>query len=88
MSPNLSSELTIINCQERARFEFKNISRLFIKGLKFTGCGRNKIQMVHQFFLKESTFVGRKMSGTALEFTGATGFIVNNTLKFFIKQIW
>ena len=76
--PNSSSELTIV-CQKNSSFEFKNISYLYIKRLKFTGCGRNKIQMVHQVYLKESTFVGKKMSGAALEFTGTTGFIINNS---------
>ena len=77
MHPNSSSELIV--CQQNASFEFKNISNLFIRGLKFAGCGRNKIQMVHKFYLKESTFVGKKMNGTALELIGTTGFIVNSS---------
>ena len=76
--PNSSSELMIV-CQKNASFEFKNISYFLIKRLKFIGCGRNKIQMVHKFYLKESTFVGKKTSGPALEFLQTTGFITNNS---------
>ena len=65
--PNSSSELMIV-CQKNASFEFKNISYFLIKRLKFIGCGRNKIQMVHEFYLKESTFVGKKRVGQHLNF--------------------
>ena len=78
ISPNSSSQSTII-CQQKASFEFKNISSLRIKGLKFVGCGRTKIHMVRQVLLKESKFVGNQTRETALEFIETMGFIVNNS---------
>ena len=58
---------SIIICQRNVSFEFKNVSLLLIKGIRFVGCGNNKVLRVMLFTLEESTFIGREMSGTALE---------------------
>ena len=55
-----------IICYQNVSFQFDNIYSLWIRGLKFIGCGNNLIMSVSNFTVESSTFNGQRDSGTAL----------------------
>ena len=58
-----------------ARFEFTNIVRILVSGVKFLGCGGNRVESVADFILINTTFDGQNnFIGIALE-------LVNSTIK-------
>ena len=59
-------------------FNFDNINHLLIRGLKFVGCGNNRVLSVKNFTVKNSTFVGQWRSGTALDITQTDTTIENS----------
>ena len=76
------SNSSIIICQRDASFKFDNISYLWIRGLKFVGCGNNSAKSVEQFRLENSIFLGQKESETALEVIETSIKIVNSSFLF------
>ena len=55
-----------IECFHSARFLFKNVTTVEIKGLKFVGCGENSMHFVRNLSVIESMFIGTMYSGTSL----------------------
>ena len=48
----------IISCRDSASFSFTNIYKITISGVKFRGCGGNRIQAVQEMTLEHSSFLG------------------------------
>ena len=68
MTPNSTTNGSwTITCHQNASFKFDNINHLWIRGLKFVGCGNNKVLSVNNFTVENSTFLGHWESGTALD---------------------
>ena len=55
-----------IICYQNVSFQFDNIHNLWIRGLKFIGCGTNLIMSVSHFTVESFTFKSQRDSGTAL----------------------
>ena len=55
-----------IFCHQNASFKFERIKTLALKGLKFFGCGNNKVKSVKTFSLEQVSFFGENKSETAL----------------------
>lgn len=77
----VSNSCTII-CQRDASFKFYNIGCLWIRGLKFVGCGNNQALFVKEFVLDNCIFLGQKESGTALEVNETSLSVVNTSFVF------
>ena len=59
-----------VNCEHQVSFNFKNVTKLWIKGIYFTGCGNINFSLVSNFvILSNSTFQGQNGSRTALNIT-------------------
>ena len=67
----------IIICEQKASFKFDNIDYLLISGLKFVGCGSNRVVSVKQLTVENSIFQGQNNTGTALELNGTNAEIIN-----------
>ena len=50
----------IITCTNSGSFNFSNIGRIRIKGLKIESCNGNKFEFIHQLVIEYSTFIGSK----------------------------
>ena len=68
----------VISCKPRVSFNFENITKVWIKGLKFIGCGSNTFSLIKNFTIENSTFQGQNNSGTALDTTETNLTIVNS----------
>ena len=69
---------TQVICQQNANFKFDNISYLWIKGLRFVGCGNNRVLSVNKLIVEGCTFHGQRNSGTALEIIHTNASIENS----------
>ena len=50
-----SSNMPIVTCSKSATTGFLNITLVHIRGIKFTGCGRNLFILVNKFILANTT---------------------------------
>ena len=68
-----------IFCNQNASFKFEGIERLALKGLKFFGCGNNKIKSVKIFSLEQVSFFGQNGSETALEIDKTKAYFMDTS---------
>ncbi len=68
-----------IFCHQNASFKFEGIKRVAVKGLKFYGCGNNKIELVKTFLCERVSFVGENKSETALEIDKTKAYFVDTS---------
>ena len=76
---SISSSNVSIFCHQYANFKFESINKLSIMGLKFFGCGNNRVTKVMDFLFENVTFVGGNKSETALEIDKAEVFITDSS---------
>ena len=69
----------IISCQRQVSFNFENMTELWMKGLKFIGCGSNTFSLITTFTIENCIFQGMNDSGTALDITETNLTIVNSS---------
>ena len=81
---SMSSSNVSIFCHQNASFKFEGISKLSMKGFKFFGCGNNRVELVKEFLLENTNFIGGNESETALEIDKAK---VNITACLFMYNI-
>ena len=72
-----SEDTATVTCDPPARFSFEAIDRLYIRNVKFIGCGDNLVKYVDDFILQEATFQGKDNSGTSLTLINTTADIVS-----------
>ena len=97
VSRNSSQQATLINCSKNSSLSFVNCDSVHITGIKFLGCGNNRVEQVKNFTLQNSTLQGRGNSGTAVEiieseiyngvFTSNTGIHAVIQYKFCIETL-
>ena len=80
MVSNSSSQhvQVIIKCNENSSLYFFNCTSVNIIGIKFVGCGNNRIRKVPDFMLQSLTFEGQNNSGTAVELVESTAHIYDS----------
>ena len=68
----------IVRCSQLTRIKFINITRIYIRGIRFVGCGRNQFVLVDRFIVENSTFMDHPhhYSGTALQLILTTATII------------
>ena len=62
----ISGDAHTISCQNQVSFHLENVTELWMKGLKFIGCGGNTFTRIKNFVMENSTFEGQNSSSTAL----------------------
>ena len=72
-----------ICCQHQVSLNFENVTKLWIKGIYFIGCGNNSFTSVSNFMISNSTFQGQNGSRTAL-IIAESNLIVTNS--FFVSN--
>ena len=82
---------TEVICYGHAKFKFSNVSVVTMSNFKFSECTESKVQFVHHFFLKKSTFYGRvnvSDCGTILTMVEAASYLdrVSFTFQFFEQK--
>ena len=77
-SDSLSTAASILCVSHTAKFEFTNISCILISGVKFFGCGGNRVESVTNFALINAFFNGQQKIGIiALQVVNCTTQIEN-----------
>lgn len=71
-----------IFCHQNASFKFERIKTLALKGLKFFGCGNNKVKSVKIFSLEQVNFFGENESETALEIDRAKAYFMDTSFMY------
>ena len=79
LSNNISRSTHTIRCKHRVNFRFENMTILFMKGLKFIGCGNNRFTSIECFIIENSTFQGQNDSETAVYITDTNLTIMNSS---------
>ena len=74
-----SNVSTTIECDSSSRLEFEFIDSVYVRNVKFIGCGGNIVRNVDDFLLQETTFQGKENSGTSLTLINTTAEIVRCT---------
>ena len=69
---------TSIVCSHNATFSFSRMDSLQVKGLVFIGCGNNIIISVNRLVIDNSTFIGQKGTGTALQIIKTNATIMSS----------
>ena len=72
-----------ICCEHQASFNFENITKLWIKGIYFIGCGNNSFSLVLNFMISNCTFQGQNGSRTALNIAESNLIVTNS---FFVSN--
>ena len=66
-------------CTNSAKLVFYYTDLVNISGVDFIGCAKNRVRLVKQFILKDSSFSGQiDVSGTALEITESSANIIGS----------
>ena len=67
-----STERATVTCLWMSRFEFRSIKKIVINGVRFVGCGCNKVVLARSFIVTNALFLG---SGTALQIDSSVASI-------------
>ena len=74
-----SSVPSLVICQDNeTSLRLERIGEVWIRGLKFVGCGNNKVLLVNQLTIEYTTFLGQNCSGTALEIVETNATILHS----------
>ena len=71
-----------IFCHQHASFKFEGINKVSIKGFKFIGCGSNRLELVKDFLLENTSFIGGNGSATALEIDKIKACIIDTSFMY------
>ena len=79
----------VINCEQSANFLFLSISHVRIDGLSLNGCFNNRVSMVDDLIIKDSTMMGnRKVSGRAFVVTDSTIIATGSVFESFNEALY
>ena len=78
---SLTDTDAIVTCRDNVNFSFESIHKIIISGVKFRGCGGNRIQSVHQSAIEHSTFFGKTNSKTFLTIVESSINITDSTFS-------
>lgn len=77
MMSSESSDISVM-CSQSARLTFSRVNVVKIEGVRFFGCGRNKVASVNTFLLANSTFHGDENTGTAIILVDSSAYITDS----------
>ena len=82
-TPESEGPAYTICCQHQVSLNFENVTKLWIKGIYFIGCGNNSFTLVSNFVISNSTFQGQNGSRTALNIAESNLIVTNS---FFVSN--
>lgn len=76
-----SITLPVVTCSNFAKTNFINVDQVVIYDIRFVGCGENLFLSVHNFIVKNSTFMDhpRRYSGTVLQLIMTAATIIQSS---------
>ena len=77
----LEQSSSVVICQKNTGFDFYGITNVSVSGLKLLGC-KCDVVSVKQLLIENSTFQGKKDSGTALKITATNAKIFKSVFIF------
>ena len=78
-TPESEGPAYTICCQHQVSLNFENVTKLWIKGICFIGCGNNSFTLVSKFMISNSTFQGQNGSQTALKIAESNLIVTNSS---------
>ena len=83
MFPHSPSSRVKVICKNSAKLAFYYTNLVNISGVDFSGCAKNRVRLVKQFILMDSSFSGQTSTpGTALEITESSATIIGSEFYF------
>ena len=70
-----------ITCEENSRFDMYLIHSVHISGVEFIGCGGNRIELVGNLLIEDTSFHGQDNSSTALVLVKSIATIKRSSFK-------